>query len=159
VVCVVDRDDDMEPLQVSSRSISNNTRIKPRERVSTTVAPSSTWKAVIRKRGWPSAIKTFRTKRDAQDWARRTEEEMMRGVYIERANADRLLLRDALKRYLNEVPITKKPSTANAEQHKAKSLTAPRSSGPDTTRGAARGHQERFLKDRAPLPRSAFRRA
>ena len=36
---------------------------------------------VIRKRGWPTVIKTFRTKRDAEDWARRTEDEMVRGVH------------------------------------------------------------------------------
>ena len=89
-----------------------------------TRTPSSTWKAVIRKRGWPTAIKTFRTKRDAQDWARRTEDEMVRGVYIDRANADRLLLRDALKRYLREVSISKKPSTAKGEQSKARALLA-----------------------------------
>ena len=47
--------------------------------------PSGTWKAVIRKSGWPTTIKTFRTKRDAEDWARRTEDEMVRGAYIQRA--------------------------------------------------------------------------
>ena len=54
--------------------------------------PSKTWKAVIRKRGWPVTIKTFRTRRDAADWARRTEDEMVRGVYIHRAGAEKLLL-------------------------------------------------------------------
>ncbi|MCU7811046.1 MAG: hypothetical protein KZQ77_07385 [Candidatus Thiodiazotropha sp. (ex Notomyrtea botanica)] len=29
--------------------------------------PSNTGKAVIRKSGWPTTIKTFHTKRDAQD--------------------------------------------------------------------------------------------
>lgn len=43
---------------------------------------SGTWKALIRKTGWPATAKTFRTKRDAEDWARRTEDEMVRGVYI-----------------------------------------------------------------------------
>ena len=43
-----------------------------------TKTPSNTWKAIIRKRGWPTTIKTFRTKRDDQDWARRTEDEMVR---------------------------------------------------------------------------------
>jgi len=89
-----------------------------------TKTPSSTWKAVIRKRGWPTSIKTFRTKRDAQDWARRTEDEMVRGVYIDRADSDRLLLNKALDRYLREVSSTKKPSTHSAEQHKAKALKA-----------------------------------
>jgi hypothetical protein len=45
-----------------------------------TKTPSATWKSVIRKRGWPVTIKTFRTRRDAEDWARRTEDEMVRGV-------------------------------------------------------------------------------
>ncbi len=37
--------------------------------------PAGTWKAVIRKTGWPTNAKTFRTKRDAEDWSRRTEDE------------------------------------------------------------------------------------
>ena len=89
-----------------------------------TRTPSNTWKAIVRKRGWPTTIKTFRTKRDAQDWARRTEDEMVRGVYIDRAESDRLLLKQALDRYLGEVSATKKPSTHSAERHKAKALKA-----------------------------------
>ena len=87
-----------------------------------TKTPSNTWKAMIRKRGWPTTIKTFRTKRDAQDWARRTEDEMVRGIYIDRAGSDRLLLGNALDRYLREVSSTKRPTTADAESHKAKAL-------------------------------------
>ncbi|MEE4709006.1 hypothetical protein V2K55_25290 [Pseudomonas alliivorans] len=30
--------------------------------------PSGTWKALIRKTGWPTVAKTFRTKRDAEDF-------------------------------------------------------------------------------------------
>lgn len=41
---------------------------------------AGTWKALVRKTGWPTNTKTFRTKRDAEDWARRTEDEMVRGV-------------------------------------------------------------------------------
>ena len=77
---------------------------------------------MIRKRGWPTTIKTFRTKRDAQDWARRTEDEMVRGVYIDRAGSDRLLFTHALDRYLREVSSTKRATTACAEGHKAKAL-------------------------------------
>ncbi len=84
--------------------------------------PSNTWKAVIRKRGWPTTIKTFRTKRDAQDWARRTEDDMVRGVYIDRADSDRLLLRNALDRYLREVSPKKRPSTAYCERQRSKPL-------------------------------------
>ncbi len=78
--------------------------------------PSATWKAVIRKRGWPTVIKTFRTKRDANDWARRTEDEMVRGVYIDRAASERMLLKQALNRYLSEITPTKRETTAAREK-------------------------------------------
>jgi hypothetical protein len=42
------------------------------------------WKAVIRLSGWPTQCKTFRLKRDATDWARRTEDELVRSVFVER---------------------------------------------------------------------------
>lgn len=84
--------------------------------------PSGTWKAVIRKTGWPTASKTFRTKRDAEDWARRTEDEMVRGVYIQRAPAERMTVEAALTRYLREVTPTKRESTQVSEHKKAQPL-------------------------------------
>ena len=81
--------------------------------------PSGTWKAVVRKNGWPTSIKTFRTKRDAEDWARRTEDEMVRGVHIVRATAERLTLAEALKRYTSEVTPTKRPSSQEGEFRRA----------------------------------------
>jgi len=84
--------------------------------------PSGTWKAVIRKQGWPTSAKTFRTKRDAEDWARRTEDEMVRGVFIQRAPSERMTFGLALDRYLAEVTPTKKESTQKAERLKAVSL-------------------------------------
>ena len=81
-----------------------------------------TWKAIIRKRGWPPTFKNFRTKRDAQDWARRTADEMVRGVYINRADAERMTLAVALKRYSEEVTVTKSVTTAQPERNKARRL-------------------------------------
>lgn len=52
--------------------------------------PSGKWKAVIRKLGWPTQCKTFRLKRDATDWARRVEDQMVRDQFIERAHRDTL---------------------------------------------------------------------
>ena len=84
--------------------------------------PSGTWKAVIRKKGWPTSAKTFRTKRDAEDWARRAEDEMVRGVYIDRSRSERMTFSDALDRYLSEVLPTKKPSTQRSEKPRAEPL-------------------------------------
>ena len=80
------------------------------------------WKAVIRKTGWPTKSKTFRVKRDATDWARRTEDQMVRGVFIDRASSHRQKLSAVLDRYLSEVTPTKKPSTAVREKRRAKIL-------------------------------------
>lgn len=85
--------------------------------------PAGTWKAVIRKTGWPTNAKTFRTKRDAEDWSRRTEDEMVRGVYIQRSGSERMTLEIALKRYLTDITPTKKPTTQRGEISKAKKLT------------------------------------
>lgn len=89
-----------------------------------TKTPSGTWKAIIRKVGWPTTSKTFRTKRDAEDWARRTEDEMVRGVFIQRATSERLTLADALDRYIKEVSSTKSDFTQRGEKSKAKQLKA-----------------------------------
>lgn len=86
--------------------------------------PAGTWKAVIRKQGWPTTAKTFRTKRDAEDWARRIEDEMVRGVYIQRAPSERMTVQLALQRYLSEVTPTKKLSSQRGEKIKAKPLEA-----------------------------------
>lgn len=86
--------------------------------------PSGTWKAVIRKIGWPTTAKTFRTKRDAEDWARRTEDEMVRGVYLSRAPSEKLTVSAALKRYMEEVSATKKPTTQRSERFTSQHLDA-----------------------------------
>lgn len=83
---------------------------------------SNTWKAVIRKRGWPTVIKTFRTKRDATDWARRTEDEMVRGVFILRSSSERVSFSEAIDRYMAEVSSTKKPKTQQSEKGSARQL-------------------------------------
>jgi integrase len=87
-----------------------------------TKTPAGKWKAVIRKIGWPITSKTFRTKRDASDWARNTEDEMVRGVFINRADSHQMTLKVALDRYLSEVTPTKRPSTAIREKRRGKTL-------------------------------------
>jgi integrase len=87
-----------------------------------TKSPLGKWKAVIRKTGWPATSKTFRTKRDAEDWARNTEDEMVRGVFINRADSHQLTLSAALDRYLSEITPTKRWTTAIREKRRAKTL-------------------------------------
>ena len=74
--------------------------------------------------GWPTVSKTFRLKRDAKDWARRTEDEMVRGVYLSRAGSDRMTVEAALDRYLTEFTPTKKSTTQCSEGITAKHLNS-----------------------------------
>lgn len=85
---------------------------------------SVTYKATIRRKGWPTTCQSFRTKRDAEDWARRTEDEMVRGVYICRSQSEQLTLEKALGRYLTEVSSTKNESTQQREIKRVKTLVA-----------------------------------
>ena len=89
--------------------------------------PSNTWKAVIRKNGWPTSVKTFRTKRDAEDRSRRTEDAMARGTYIQRATADRMTVESAVDRYVKEVTPTKLPPSHEGEQRRDEILKRHRS--------------------------------
>lgn len=82
---------------------------------------SGNWKAIIRKKGWPSTSKTFSTKKDAQDWSRRVEDEMVRGVYIDRAPSERLTVRSALTRYLAEIS----PHKSSGSEAREKSTSKP----------------------------------
>jgi len=67
-------------------------------------------------------MKTFRLKRDAEDWARRTEDEMVRGIYVQRAPSERTSVATALNRYVNEVTPTKRPATRVGELRRAEVL-------------------------------------
>lgn len=86
--------------------------------------PSGTYKALIRRQGWPTTSKSFRTKRDAEDWARRTEDEMVRGVYIQRSPSERLTLKNALERYLREVSPTKSKTSYDSDITRSKPLSS-----------------------------------
>lgn len=85
--------------------------------------PSGKWKALIRLTGWPTTSKTFRTKRDAEDWSRTTEDEMVRGVYIKRAGSERTTLAHAIHRYLKEISLSKKLGSQKRDKTSANTLS------------------------------------
>ncbi|NDU92588.1 MAG: site-specific integrase [Ferrovum sp.] len=66
------------------------------------------WEAQVRKKGFPHLNKTFLTRADAQDWAKVTEAEMLRGTFQDRTEAEATTLHEALERYAKEVSETKK---------------------------------------------------
>jgi hypothetical protein len=65
--------------------------------------PSGTFKVLIRKAGLPPQIKTFKSKSNAEKWARLIESEIDRGVFVNRQEADRVTVGELIDRYIQEV--------------------------------------------------------
>lgn len=61
------------------------------------------WRAEVRRRGYKPVYRTFDTKQQAQKWARQIEGEMDVGSFVDRSEAERTTLADALKRYCKEI--------------------------------------------------------
>jgi integrase len=66
------------------------------------------WEAQVRRRGYPAQSKTFNTKAEAEAWASVIESEMSRGVWVSRSEAEATTLYEALKRYEEEISLSKK---------------------------------------------------
>lgn len=75
---------------------------------------SGWWQAKIRRKGLPIQSKTFERKSDAETWARDVENQIDRGIFVSRSEAENTTLTDALGRYEREVT----PGKKGAEQEK-----------------------------------------
>ena len=69
---------------------------------------SGSWQALVKKKGFGQIARTFDTKAAAEAWAKVTEAEMVRGVFISRKEAENTTLSEALDRYEREVSSSKK---------------------------------------------------
>ena len=73
---------------------------------------SGWWQAKVRRKGYPQQSKTFEKKADADAWARSVENEIDRGIFVSRAEAERTTFKSASERYEREVL----PQKRGAEQ-------------------------------------------
>jgi integrase len=69
---------------------------------------SGAWEATVQKKGIGRISRTFDTRTDAEAWAKITESELVRGVFIPRKEAESTTLSEALDRYEKEVSSAKK---------------------------------------------------
>jgi len=76
---------------------------------------SGTWQARIRRKGYPDEVASFKTKTEAQAWARSIESTMDQGAYQSTQSAKDLLLADVLNRYMHEVTPSKRGAQREAE--------------------------------------------
>lgn len=96
----------------------------------------NSWRAQIRRKGYPELNATFDTKAEAQRWAAEIEGDMSRARFVDTREAESTTLTEALTRYVNEVSEAKKGSAQEKVRAKKwqksewgnKSLAAIRSS-------------------------------
>ncbi|TWH63849.1 site-specific recombinase XerD [Azomonas agilis] len=70
--------------------------------------PNGTWRAKVRKKGYPSLSASFDTKAEAQRWATEIEGDMSRSRFVDMREAEQTTLHEALSRYSREVTPSKK---------------------------------------------------
>ncbi len=61
------------------------------------------WQAIVKRKGFPGQSKTWNTRKEAEAWARQIESEMDRGVFVSRAESERVTLGELIQRYRDEV--------------------------------------------------------
>jgi len=66
------------------------------------------WQSRIQIKGVAEVAKTFSNRQDAEAWAKVTEAEIIRGVFIKRSDAERTTLGEALDKYAKEVTPNKR---------------------------------------------------
>jgi dsDNA-binding SOS-regulon protein len=76
---------------------------------------SGTWQARVRRKGYPDEVASFKTKTEAQAWARSIESAMDHGAHQSNQSAKDILLADVLQRYMNEVTPSKRGAQREAE--------------------------------------------
>jgi len=69
---------------------------------------SGAWRAIVTKKGFDRITRTFDSRAEAESWARHIENEMDRGIFVSRKEAENTTLSDALDRYEREVVPAKK---------------------------------------------------
>lgn len=72
------------------------------------------WQARVTRQGFPPETKSFRTKQEAEAWARAIETEIDKGTHQNRSTAERTTLADVLARYAEEVTPDKKGAKEEA---------------------------------------------
>lgn len=77
---------------------------------------ASGYQVQVRRRGYPAVSRMFKTKRDAEAWARQLEGEMDRGIYLDRTEAENTTLGELLTRYQQEVTPYKKSAFSESKR-------------------------------------------
>jgi hypothetical protein len=80
--------------------------------------------SLVRRVGYPSEVKSFHTKAEAQIWARAIESAMDQGAHQATHSGRNILLTDLLNRYMEEVSPTKRSEQCEKQAIKFMQLYA-----------------------------------
>jgi integrase len=76
----------------------------------------TTWQAIVRKKDSRPITKSFRLKRDAEDWATSVEDALNKDEFVPTPEGRRRTIRDMLERY-RKTELQKKKDSRNYERH------------------------------------------
>ena len=77
------------------------------------------WQARVYKKGYPTAIRSFVVRKDAEKWARQIEADMDKGSYINSTLSEKTTLSELIERYLREVTPLMRGAKADSIRLKA----------------------------------------
>lgn len=86
----------------------------PRGNMASIRKRNNIWQARVKKKGYPELSKSFKSKSDAESWARFVESEMDRGIFLSRKEIESTTLGELLTRYLSEITPNKKGATVES---------------------------------------------
>jgi len=76
---------------------------------------NKTWRAIIRRKGFPPLSRSFDSYDEAETWALDTEAQMKKRTFVDRSEAERTTLHEAVDRYLREVTPGKKSARTEGQ--------------------------------------------
>lgn len=77
------------------------------------------WQARVYKKGYPTAIRSFLVRKDAEKWARQIEADMDKGSYINSTLSEKTTFGELIERYLREVTPLMRGANADTIRLKA----------------------------------------
>ena len=77
------------------------------------------WQAKIRRESYPIQARSFDTKAQTERWARDIENDMNKGIFVDRTESEKNTLRDVLAGYHDEVTPLKRGASAEAPRLRA----------------------------------------
>ena len=82
----------------------------------------TTYTATVRVKGFPALARTFDTKGEAKIWAADVEKNMRMGRYQDVRSAEKIVLAEAIARYLSQVSSAKRPNSERRDKDSARAI-------------------------------------